>query len=74
MRVQRMGAKWRIVYDESRGLAKFNSGQPVDDGGFMDVWDGTTKKTDGQIQAMQKLSEVMAGQQASDPEEENIGP
>ena len=74
MRVQRMGAKWRIVYDESRGLAKFNSGAPVDGGGFEDAWEGTTKKVDGQILAMQKLSEVTAGQNMADPEEENVGP
>lgn len=74
MRVQRMGAKWRIVYDESRGLAKFNSGDPVDEGGFLDQWDGTTKTVDGQLEAMKRLSMVLDGQQTTDPETENVGP
>lgn len=74
LRVQRMGKKWRIVYEETRGLARYNSGDAVDGGGFEDTWQGAEKTTDGQFLAMQKLAEVMDGQVGSDPEEENIGP
>jgi hypothetical protein len=59
--VQRMGKKWRIVYKENRNLAKFNSGEPVDDGGF---------KT--QEEAMIHMSKVTSGFKTSDPEEENV--
>jgi len=69
-----MGKIWRIVYDETRTLAKFNSGAPVDGGGFADGWEGTKKTIDGQILAMQKLAEVMSGQVTADHEAENIGP
>ena len=74
LRVQRMGKLWRIVYDETRSLAKFNSGAPVDGGGFADGWEGREKTIDGQLLAMQKLSEVMSGQVTEDHEAENIGP
>ncbi len=74
LRVQRMGKLWRIVYDETRTLAKFNSGAPVDGGGFADGWEGAKKTIDGQILAMQKLSEVLNGQVTEDHEAENIGP
>ena len=60
--VQRMGKKWRIVYKETRNLAKFNSGEPVDDGGF---------KT--QEEAMIHMSQVTAGFKTTDPEAENVG-
>ncbi len=59
--VQRMGKKFRIVYKETRNLAKFNSGQPVDDGGF---------KT--QEEAMIHMSKVTSGFATSDPEAENV--
>lgn len=74
LRVQRMGKLWRIVYDETRTLAKFNSGDPVDAGGFTDVWEGREKTIDGQLLCMQKLSQVMSGQVTEDHEAENIGP
>ncbi len=60
--VQRMGKKFRIVYKENRNLAKFNSGDPVDDGGF---------KT--QEEAMIHMSKVTAGFKMTDPEAENVG-
>ncbi len=60
--VQRMGKKFRIVYKETRNLAKFNSGEPVDDGGF------TT-----QADAMIHLSKVTSGFATTDPEAENVG-
>lgn len=63
LRVQRMGKKFRIVYSETRNLAKFNSGEPVDNGGF-----------DEEIPALQHLAKVTAGATRADPEEENIGP
>jgi hypothetical protein len=59
--VQRMGKKFRIVYKENRNLAKFNSGEPVDDGGFQTL-------EDAQIH----MSKVTAGFKTSDPEEENV--
>lgn len=74
LRVQRMGKLWRIVYEDTRGLAKFNSGEPVDGGGFEDGWEGREKTIDGQLLAMQKLAMVMNGQVTEDPEAENIGP
>ena len=61
--VQRMGKKFRIVYKETRNLAKFNSGAPVDDGGF---------KT--QEEGMIHLAKVTSGLTFSDPEAENVGP
>ena len=36
LRVQRMGKNFRIVYEETRNLARYNSGEAVDDGGFPD--------------------------------------
>lgn len=73
LRVQRQGKKFRIVYDESRGLARFESGDPCDGGGFEDVWEDGIKTVDGQLLAMMKLTKVMDGQVGTDPEEENIG-
>lgn len=61
MRVQRMGKKWRIVYDETRNLARRLSGQPVDNGGFDD-------ETEAQI----ALSTITSSGPRLDPEEENI--
>ena len=59
---QRMGKKFRIVYKETRNLAKFNSGEPVDEGGFETLED-----------AMIHLHKVTAGFKTSDPEAENVG-
>ena len=60
--VQRMGKKFRIVYKETRNLAKFNSGDPVDEGGFPN-----------QADALVHLSKVTSGFATSDPEAENVG-
>ena len=60
--VQRMGKKFRIVYKETRNLAKFNSGQPVDEGGFETMEDAAIH-----------LATVTAGLKMSDPEAENVG-
>lgn len=63
LKVQRMGKLFRIVYAETRNLAKFNSGKPVDDGGF-----------EKQEEAWIHLSKVKASQgPTQDPEEEGIG-
>ncbi len=59
--VQRMGKKWRIVYKENRNLAKFNTGQPVDEGGFT-----------SQEAAMIHMIKVTTGFATTDPEEENV--
>ncbi len=72
LRVQRMGPKWRIVYDETRNLAVYGGGLPVDGGGFEDIWEDGVQVEDGRISAMKRMSEVIDGQQTSDPEEENI--
>lgn len=60
--VQRMGKKFRIVYKETRNLAKFNSGLPVDDGGFATMEEGAIH-----------LAKVTSGYKMSDPEAENVG-
>ncbi len=59
--VQRMGKKFRIVYKETRNLAKFNSGKPVDEGGFK-----------SQADAMIHMSKVTAGYKTTDHEAENV--
>jgi hypothetical protein len=59
--VQRMGKVWRIVYAETRNLARFNSGDAVDEGGFKD-----------QTDAMIHLAKVTDGKGRTDPEEENV--
>ncbi len=56
-----MGKKFRIVYKETRNLANFNSGEPVDDGGFPT-----------QAEALVHMSKVTSGFKTSDPEEENV--
>jgi len=74
LQVQRMGKKYRIVYAETRNLAVFNSGEPVDGGGFEDVWENNQMIENGQLEAMKKLSLVMGGQVGTDPDgEETIG-
>lgn len=73
LRVQRMGKNWRIVYDETRTLARFNSGEPLDEGGFPDVWKDGKKVEDGQLLCMQKMSEITGDKTMDDPEAENIG-
>ncbi len=62
LRVQRVGKKFRIVYEETRNVAKFNSGKPLDDGGF-----------DDQTDAYRKMSEVVGDQPQADHEAETIG-
>jgi hypothetical protein len=60
--VQRMGKLFRIAYKETRNLAKYNSGEPVDEGGF-------DNETDAQI----KLSQVLGEQGPTmDAEEEAV--
>ena len=61
LKVRRMGKKFRICYQENFNLAKFNSGQPVDGGGF-----------DEELDAMIALQKITQGAQTSDPEEERI--
>ena len=76
--VQRMGKKWRIVYAETKGLARYNSGDPLDGGGFSDNWENGQLIETGQAAAMAKLSQIVgaataAGGVYQDPEAENIG-
>lgn len=60
--VQRMGKLHRIVYAETRNLARLNNGEAVDEGGFED-------STDAQIH----LSKVVGSKTQTDPEAEGIG-
>jgi len=63
LKVQRMGKLFRIAYAETRNLAKYNSGDPVDGGGFDD-------ETDAQI----FLSKVLGEQGPTrDAEAEGVG-
>ena len=64
LKVQRMGKLFRIAYSETRNLAKFNSGDPVDGGGYED-----------EITAQIELSKILGehGRQ-TDAEAEGVGP
>ena len=63
LKVQRMGKLFRIAYAETRNLAKYNSGEPVDDGGF-----------DTEIDAQIALSKILGEQGPTiDGEEEGVG-
>lgn len=76
LRVQRMGKLWRIVYDETRSLAKFGGGKPIDEGGFADEYKGGKKTIDGREAAYKVLQKTIASQPAAgnaDPEAEGIG-
>jgi len=59
--VQRMGKRFRIAYKENRNLARFNSGEAVDGGGF-----------DDQITAEIHLAKITSGKTTTDPEEERV--
>jgi len=73
LRVQRMGKRWRIVYHETRNLAKFVNGEPVDDGGFLDKWQDGVKIQDGQHLALIRMAEVTSGKRVQDAESESVG-
>lgn len=73
LRVQRMGKRFRIVYEESRCLAKFNSGEALDGAGFLDEYKDGVKIVDGQLECMKRLSQVTDGHQVEDPEAEAVG-
>lgn len=63
LHVQRMGKLFRIAYSETRNLAKYNSGEPVDEGGFED-----------QLDAEIALSKILGDQGPTvDGEEEGVG-
>lgn len=63
LKVQRMGKLFRIAYAETRNLAKYNSGEPVDEGGF-----------DTEVDAQIKLSQVLGEQGPTvDSEAEGVG-
>lgn len=62
LRVQRVGKKFRIVYEETRNVAKFYSGAVVDDGGF-----------DDQVEAYKRLTTVAGDHPQTDHEAEGIG-
>lgn len=63
LRVQRMGRLFRIVYEETRNLARFNSGEAVDDGGFTE-----------EMAARVHLAKVLGEQgPTADPEAETVG-
>ncbi len=61
LRVQRMGKNFRIVYEETRNLARYNGGQAVDGGGFTD-----------ELECRIHLAKVTGGP-AADSEEEVVG-
>lgn len=62
LRVQRVGKKFRIVYEETRNVAKFYSGEVVDEGGF-----------DDQVEAYKRLTKVAGDTPQADHEAETIG-
>lgn len=62
LRVQRVGKKFRIVYEETRNVAKFYSGEVVDQGGF-----------DDQVEAYKRLTKVAGDTPQADHEAETIG-
>ena len=63
LHVQRMGKLFRIAYAETRNLAKFNSGEPCDGGGY-----------ETQIDAQIALSKLLGEQgPTQDLEEEAVG-
>jgi len=63
LKVQRMGKLFRIAYAETRNLAKFNSGEPVDGGGY-----------DNEITAQIELSRILGEQgPTQDAEAEGVG-
>lgn len=63
LRVQRMGRNFRIVYEETRNLARFNSGEAVDEGGFVE-----------EMAARVHLAKVLGEQgPTADPEAETVG-
>ncbi len=63
LKVQRMGKLFRIAYAETRNLAKYNSGEPVDEGGF-----------DNEVDAQIGLSRVLGEQgPTTDAEVEGVG-
>ena len=63
LKVQRMGKLFRIAYAETRNLAKYNSGEPVDEGGF-----------DTEVDAQIALSKILGEQGPTlDAEEEGVG-
>ncbi len=63
LKVQRMGKLFRIAYAETRNLAKFNSGEPVDGGGY-----------DDEITAQIELSRILGEQgPTADAEAEGVG-
>ena len=63
LKVQRMGKMFRIAYAETRNLAKFNSGEPVDGGGYED-----------ELTAQIELSKIIGeqGGRTADPEAESV--
>ena len=78
--VQRMGKKWRIVYSATRSLARFNSGQPVDEGGFLDERDEAGNLVvDGQLECSKVMAAAIERNKPAgvawvdDPEAESIG-
>ncbi len=63
LKVQRMGKLFRIAYAETRNLAKYNSGEPVDEGGF-----------DTEVDAQIGLSKILGEQGPTiDAEAEVVG-
>ncbi len=63
LKVQRMGKLFRIAYAETRNLAKFNSGDPVDGGGY-----------DDELTAQIELAKIIGEQgPTADSEAEGVG-
>ncbi len=61
LKVRRMGKKWRICYAENFNLARFNSGDPVDGGGY-----------DEEVEAMIAMSKALGTEAQADPEVERV--
>lgn len=61
LKVRRMGKKFRICYAENYNLARYNSGDPVDAGGF-----------DEELPAMIAMSKALGTEAAADPEVERV--
>ena len=72
-RVQRVGKKWRIVLDDSRNVALYTNGEPVDGGGVEDEYIDGKQTTDGQIEAYKILSKFESQHKVIDHEAESIG-
>lgn len=61
MQTRRMGKRWRIIYTETKNLAYFNNGRPVDGGGFLDEFVDGERTVDGELAAQQAMAMAQQG-------------